>query len=148
VFVFLHHPRWIGRGTRQQLPQVHEKLAAAGNVRGRSPPHPPQALRTVTKRDSSTTRSRRTARHCKPRFLSGLFASFEHGERSCMIALRSRLPIGGVMESENSSPPEFLRGKRSARESSWQNRHRLWCSMRRVVPCEVTMENQEPPAPL
>jgi len=33
VFVFLHHPRWIGGGyTGSNWPQVHEKLAAAGNV--------------------------------------------------------------------------------------------------------------------
>ncbi len=33
VFVFLHHPRWIGGGYQgSNWPVVHEKLAAAGNV--------------------------------------------------------------------------------------------------------------------
>lgn len=33
VFVFLHHPRWIGGGYEgSNWPLVHEKLAAAGNV--------------------------------------------------------------------------------------------------------------------
>jgi hypothetical protein len=33
VFVFLHHPRWIGGGyTGSNWPRVHEKLVAAGNV--------------------------------------------------------------------------------------------------------------------
>ena len=34
VFVFLHHPRWLGRGyTGGNWDEVHETLAAAGNVR-------------------------------------------------------------------------------------------------------------------
>ena len=33
VFVFLHHPRWLGGGYEGgNWPQVHQKLAAAGNV--------------------------------------------------------------------------------------------------------------------
>ena len=33
VFVFLHHPRWIGGGYGNDWPRVHELLAEAGNVR-------------------------------------------------------------------------------------------------------------------
>ena len=33
VFVFLHHPRWLGRGyTGSNWPEVHKRLVAAGNV--------------------------------------------------------------------------------------------------------------------
>lgn len=33
VFVFLHHPRWLGGGYGDDWDRVHERLAAAGNVR-------------------------------------------------------------------------------------------------------------------
>ena len=33
MFVFLHHPRWIGGGYGDDWQRVHELLAAAGNVR-------------------------------------------------------------------------------------------------------------------
>ncbi len=32
VFVFLHHPRWIGRGYGDDWERVHQRLADAGNV--------------------------------------------------------------------------------------------------------------------
>jgi 3',5'-cyclic AMP phosphodiesterase CpdA len=32
VFLFLHHPRWLGRGYGEDWNKVHKRLAAAGNV--------------------------------------------------------------------------------------------------------------------
>ncbi|MBX2851174.1 MAG: metallophosphoesterase [Phycisphaeraceae bacterium] len=34
VFVFLHHPRWLGRGYGDDWEKVHKELVAAGNVSG------------------------------------------------------------------------------------------------------------------
>ena len=33
VFVFLHHPRWLGGYRESNWPEVHQRLASAGNVR-------------------------------------------------------------------------------------------------------------------
>ncbi len=116
VFVFLHHPRWIGAGyTGSNWDRVHEKMAKAGNVSAVFAGHIHQ-MRYDGKRDGieyyalATTGGALNADIPDAGFLHHLNLVTVRKDRVSVAAL----PIGAVMDPKQFTP-EFLQEVGAAR---------------------------------